>query len=207
MRKAGFTIVEIVVVILIIGILASMTTVQLLRAQLVARDRERIDDVNSIAIFLEDAYRNGQPNGVAIPSGDGTISGATPLGYPSTALTTSPNDVQSQAIIGGINPSALKSPRKQAMSLVSVASTDAVDRTGTAVTASSSNDEYVYQPLKNDGTVCTVANSSYGGSPNPQTVTAPRLSSECVEFRIFYISESKGVWFSKSSKYNEKNSL
>jgi prepilin-type N-terminal cleavage/methylation domain-containing protein len=207
MRKTGFTIVEIVVVILIIGVLASMTTVQLLRAQTVARDRERVDDIDSIAIFLEDAYRNGQPNGVIIPSGDATVSGATSLGYPSTALTTDTNDVQSQAILGGIDASALKSPRKQTMSLASVSSTDNIDRTGTAVTASSSNDQYIYQPLKNDGTVCTVANSSYGSSPNPQTVTAPRLLSECVEFRLFFISESKGIWLSKMSKYNEKNSL
>lgn len=207
MKKTGFTIVEIIVVMLIIGILASMTTVQLLRAQTVARDRERIDDVNSIALYLESAYKTGQPDGVAIPSGDATVSGATPLGYPSTALTTNTSDTQSQAILGGIDQDALKSPIKKAMSLVSVSSNDSVDRTGTAVSPTAATDTYVYQPLKNDGTVCTVANSSYGSSPNPQTVIAPRLLDECVQFRIFYISETKGVWFSKTSLYNGQNSL
>lgn len=211
MKKNGFTIIELTIMIVIISILASLGTVQLLRTQLVARDKERVDDINTIAAFFENTYQNGQPDGVVIPSGDPTVTTATPMGYPSTAITSTSSQTeiqaQTQAILGAIDQRALKSPLKKTLSIAAVASNDNVDRTGTAVTPSSTTDQYVYQPLKSDGTVCTVANPSNGLSPNPQTVIAPRLDDVCVKFRIFYISEAKKIWQVKNSTFSDQNGL
>lgn len=200
MKKSGFTVVELTMIILIVGILTTLAGVQVLRVQLVGRDKERTDDINSIAIFLEDTYKTGQPNGVVIPPGDGNTT-ATPLGYPSTALISNQNDTQSQAILGAIDPQALKSPLKKAFSLTAAANNTNI--AGTAITNPNNNDNYIYQPLKSDGTLCTLANNSNVN----QAVIAPRLDDSCVKFRIFYVSEVKGVWQVKNSLFSNTNGL
>lgn len=201
----GFTIVEVVVVILIVGILASLGSVQLLRSQLVARDKERVDDVTTIANHLENVYKSGQPNGTIIPAGDSLVTTATQMGYPSTALISLPNDDQTKAILGSINPEALKSPLKKTMSLTAAA--DNIDISGNNVTPTSSNDNYIFQPLKSDGSLCTIANSSNLNDPNPQRVIAPRLSDECVAFNLYYVSEAKEEYQVKKSQFSELNGL
>lgn len=201
----GFTIIEVVIVILIVGILVSLSSVQLLRTQLVARDKERVDDVTAIANHLENIYKTGQPAGASIPPGDPLVTSSTPMGYPSTALVSLPNDDQTKAILGSLNPEALKSPLKKTMSLT--AASDNTDLSGNGVSPTSSNDNYIFQPLKDDGTLCTIANSSNLNDPNPQRVIAPRLSDECVAFNIYYVSESKEEYLVKKSRFSEANGL
>lgn len=52
-RQSGFTIVELLIVIIIIGILAGLVITQILGANQQARDSERKTDINSIASQLE----------------------------------------------------------------------------------------------------------------------------------------------------------
>lgn len=55
-RQQGFTIVELLIVIVIIGILAGLVVTQFLGANQQARDSERKTDINSIASQLEVYY-------------------------------------------------------------------------------------------------------------------------------------------------------
>jgi prepilin-type N-terminal cleavage/methylation domain-containing protein len=57
-RQSGFTIVELLIVIVIIGILATLVIVTFSGVQQKARDSERKTDINAIAGQLEAAYAN-----------------------------------------------------------------------------------------------------------------------------------------------------
>lgn len=52
-RQSGFTIVELLIVIIIIGILAGLVITQVLGANQQARDTDRKNDINSVATQLE----------------------------------------------------------------------------------------------------------------------------------------------------------
>jgi prepilin-type N-terminal cleavage/methylation domain-containing protein len=57
-RKKGFTLIELMVVIAIIGILASIIMVSLSSAQSKGRDTKRIADVRTIQLSLEEYYND-----------------------------------------------------------------------------------------------------------------------------------------------------
>lgn len=57
-RQSGFTIVELLIVIVIIGILATLVIVTFSGVQQKARDSERKTDINALAGQLEAAYAN-----------------------------------------------------------------------------------------------------------------------------------------------------
>lgn len=68
--KQGFTIVELLVVIAVIGILAGLVIVNFSGVQLRARDNERETDINTLATYLETAFqRDGQYPMAAVMTG------------------------------------------------------------------------------------------------------------------------------------------
>ncbi len=213
MKNKGFSVVEMVIVITIIGILAGLGTVQMLRSQAVARDQERADDTRSIAINLQDIYDTGQIDGEIIASGDGTITSAVNMGYPSTALLNPPASSASQAngIIQSIRLDALKSPylpnsaTSPNFSMVAATSTadlNNTNKTAGGITLGKTNDAYVYQPLDANGALCAFAtglvSTGVGASATiptktgstSQAVIAPRLVDNCVKFNLYYYSEA-----------------
>ncbi|HUD02706.1 MAG TPA: prepilin-type N-terminal cleavage/methylation domain-containing protein, partial [Candidatus Paceibacterota bacterium] len=57
-RKKGFTLIELMVVIAIIGILASIIMVSLSSAQSKGRDAKRVADIRTIQLALEEYYND-----------------------------------------------------------------------------------------------------------------------------------------------------
>lgn len=205
-RNWGFTIVELSVVIVIIGILATIVTIQLSRSQLVGRDKERQNDLEIVTNFLENVYQAGQIDGVLIPTGDVALTNATAMGYPSTALISSSTDAQSKAILGSLDQNSLKSPIKKAMSLVAATSNAGIVGStagGVTLGATAANDVYVYQPFTSAGALCSNANSLNAN----QLVIAPRLLDACVRFIIYYYSETSATIKSVPSVNSNNNGL
>lgn len=137
MVKRGFTIVELIIVITIMGILLVLGVVNLNGSQADARDAERKSDVETIATALESVY-----------SGYTSANGSQKAGqYPSTAdLLPNPTN-----ILKDIDPKALQPPSTSAVSALITATTTS---TITPV-ATLSKDKYIYQPLYYNSTTST----------------------------------------------------
>lgn len=143
MDNRGFTIVELIIIITVMGILLILGVVNLNSSQANGRDSERRTDAETIAVHLEAYYKSGDDTSTTIGR------------YPSTALfTTIPlikrtlRDIDSRSYLApGID--------EPAVSLVAANDNSQVANTikssgGTLIT----KDKYIYQPLKNDNTLC-----------------------------------------------------
>lgn len=138
MRRRGFTIVELIIVITIMGILLVLGVANLRGSQANARDTERKADIESIAIHLEDFYTSG-------------TTGSTTFGrYVSTSIIG-----QESAGLRDIDPKSLIAPGASSSSLVAATCTGVCGQTPTTVTPTPTTTTYVYQPLQADGTLCT----------------------------------------------------
>lgn len=151
MKQRGFTVVELIITITIMGILLLITVVNVNATQATARDDERKSDVESFALNLETFYTNGR---------DGT----TKFGrYPSTGLRAS-----------GVT--SIKDNLRD-IDLKSVMAPGIDDPLDTLIIAtdntpqSPTKDQYIYQPLQADGSLCT-SGSQY-----------------CTKFIIYYRTE------------------
>lgn len=86
---AGFTLVELLVVISIIGILATVALVSLNSARVKARDSKRLADVRQIALALEFCYNETQKY---LPSASFPVAGAPMTCGGNTYITAMPAD-------------------------------------------------------------------------------------------------------------------
>jgi len=135
MRK-GFTLVEIVVTVTIIGILLILAFVNLTSSQVNARDSERKSDVETAAVHLETYYASGFDETAANGS------------YPSTALTT---DVASmKSALRDVDLDSITAPGAGGPLDTFISATNAIETVG-GVTPSPTVSEYVYQPLAWNG--------------------------------------------------------
>lgn len=130
MNRRGFTIVELIIVIAIMGILLVLTAVNLRSSQANARDEERKTDIESISLNLESFYRNGN-------------SSSTDVGrYPSTGIVG-----QETTILENIDIKVLAAPGTTVSALQS-ATVNTQSAASIVPTPGSNNDIYVYQPMK-----------------------------------------------------------
>ena len=162
MMRRGFTIVELVITVTIIGILLTLAVVNMNGSQVKARDSERKADVEVIALSLESFYSNKRDSGGTWQATN-TYMAISPLTKTSIV-----------ANLGEIDPKVLYAPAYDGegdqTSLVSA--TNAVQTTA-GVTPQPTINQYVYQPLTAEGTRCT--------SPT---------ASACRKFNIFYRLET-----------------
>jgi len=134
MKLRGFTIVELIIVITIMGILLILGVVNLRGSQTNARDDERKSDVGAIALNLEGYYK-----GVNDTGGVGT--------YPSTATSDASNALI-ETYMPDIDIKSLLAPgaNDPDKSFISAANNGAQTPT---------IDQYIYQPLQSSGALCT----------------------------------------------------
>lgn len=160
MYRRGFTIVELIIVITIMGILLVLGVVNLRGTQVDARDNERKTDVQTIAVHLENFY----------------LTGATIGQYPSTNLT----GAAVQPSLPDANMSSFIAPGAANLAASFIPATNSLTTT-TTVTPLPTTSQYVYQPLKSDGTLCTGAQ-------------------ECRKFYLYYRLEGDNTVYQEMSK-------
>ncbi len=144
MHRRGFTIVEIIITITVMGILLGLAFVNLSSSELRARDSERKADVEAFKTHLESYYESGS---------DVADSGS----YPSTTLTTSEASVREA--LRDIDFAVVTAPGSSGVVNTLQAATNA-DTSVSGVLPQPMTTQYVYQPLSWNGSswaLCTGA--------------------------------------------------
>lgn len=126
--QAGFTIIELLIVIAIIAILAGLVLNNFQGAQAKARDTQRVTDINNIHTKLEEYYNDNN-------------------GYPNTFTA---------ATFPGIDGDSLKDPKGQSVTINAAVADETAADAVTAPTAASAS-QYLYVPFGASGctTACS----------------------------------------------------
>lgn len=141
MMRRGFTIVELIITITIMGILLTLAVISLASTQTNARDAERKSDVETLALNLENFYNNGDASSTSVGK------------YPSTALVAS-GETSVRASLPDIDMKSVMAPGSTSVASTFVAATNNVQTT-IGITPIPTTSQYVYQPIQADGTLCT----------------------------------------------------
>ena len=140
MNRRGFTVVEIIITVTVMGILLLLAVVNLSATQVRARDDTRKTSVASIATALE-AYYSIRPNTTA------------EIGrYPATTQVDTPAEIQSS--FPDATTSSFIAPGASDITSSFIMATNATQTT-TGVTPQPTVSQYVYQPISGTGTLCT----------------------------------------------------
>lgn len=161
MMRRGFTIVELIITITIMGILLTLAVVNLTSTQVNGRDSERKGDAESLALNIENYYTNQNPD---IPMSGGTYVGSSHM-----------NDAEITKYLPDLDLKNAHAPNVPLSDPISVvpATNNVTTVTGVTPKPSKTNDVYVYQPLTATGALCT----------------DPISSGDCRRFNIFYYQE------------------
>lgn len=165
MTRSGFTVVELIITITIMGILLTLAVVNLTASQANGRDAERKGDVEALALNIENYYNNQDP--------DLFMSGGTYLG--SSYL----NDAEVKQFLPDLDPKSTHAPGADVTGpiTVSAAQNNTTNPASIQPTPSKTNDIYVYQPLTASGGLCA----------------DPFIDGECRKFNIYYYQEVSGT--------------
>lgn len=145
-KNKGFTIIEVIIVVVMMGILLTLGVVSLLGSQVQARDKAREGHIQTIAQNLEKYYTSGL-NGSSDPL----------YRYPSTAMFSGgPIDLT----LVDLDMKVLCDPSAASPCTSSFvpATNNNENPASVAPQPSSSNYVYVYQPLTRTGALCTGTN-------------------------------------------------
>lgn len=140
MIRRGFTVVELIITITIMGILLLLTVVNVNASQVNARNDERIGDIGAIQLYLENFAKTGSP-----------IDGQ-PGRYPTTALTSSQS-----LLVKNLPDADLKSftaPGAANSTATFIAATNASQNVDDVLPQPTIS-QYVYQPIDSSAALCT----------------------------------------------------
>ena len=165
MKRGGFSIIEIVITITVLGILLSLGVVAMNSSQVAARDAERKADVEAIAMSFEGYYKNSMGSGESDTGGTSPffMSGGT---YPGTGYMY---NAGLKIIAPEADPKIFNAPGST-NTLSVVSATNAVQTTS-GVLPQPTTSTYVYQAIDQNGTgICD----------------DPVIDGLCRKFNIFY---------------------
>jgi prepilin-type N-terminal cleavage/methylation domain-containing protein len=168
MNHRGFTLVELLVVIAVMGILLTLGVVNLRGSQANARDSERKTDIDTIAVHLNAYYQSGSD------------SVSSPNEYPSTLLASSGASYMTQ-VLRDIDIKSLTAPGVTDPTLTFIPATNNAQTT-TGVTPQPTISQYVYQPIQNNGALCTSE------------------AQDCRKFNLYYHLEADDTIYMVTSK-------
>lgn len=149
MKRRGFTITELIIVITLMGIFLTLGVVNLRSSQANGRDSERKIDIETISQHLENYYNSGSDTSTDV----GTYPSTDIIGKETTYLRDL--DVKTLAV-----------PDSSTSSFVATSS-----QPPAVVVPTPTINNYVYQPLKSDGSLCT------------------QTTDECSKFNLYYALE------------------
>jgi prepilin-type N-terminal cleavage/methylation domain-containing protein len=143
--RRGFTIVELIITITIMGILLTLAVVNVSTTQKNSRDDGRTTDIASIASNLESYYIAGTDNSSSFQS------------YPSTSLVGTAANITSylrDATISSFLPPGTTDVTQTFLASTNTGNSPSIQTTA-GVTPQPTANTYVYQPIASDGSVCT----------------------------------------------------
>lgn len=143
MAARGYTAVELIITISVMGILLVLAFVNLSSSQVRARDEERKGDVETMARYIEAYYSSDSDDGRA------------PGQYPPVAAIASETTIKTA--LPDIDLAAVRGPGVSAPAISVVAATNALSGVG-SVSPQPTIAQYVYQPLAWDGTSWVLCN-------------------------------------------------
>lgn len=161
--QRGFTIVEVIVVIVILGILMSLAVISVINTQVTGRDTEREEDAQAIARQMEQIYN------------DSTFGSVVLASYPGAAQV----QFLTPEIQNGLDRRALFAPgvADNGNNYSLRAATNANENPANIMPRPSNNEDiYVYQPLRSNGELC-----------NSTGIFAHEI---CVRFNLYYWNEA-----------------
>jgi len=164
MMRRGFTVVELIITITIVGILLAVAFVSLGASQISGRDDERASDVETIATYLETYYNQGGTNDY--------ISEYV-AAYPAVFSMSSETTIKES--LAGIDPKSLLAPGTTNVTSSFLMASNS-DQNPANVSPSPTIHTYVYQPLNKYGDLCLY--------PSPPS------TDECRKFNLYYRLES-----------------
>ena len=190
--KRGFTVVELLITLVVIGILLGLGTVGLRSTLANGRDSERKSDAETIARGLEMRYKRGNQEFKAATgfSEAGTKSMLASYSYPSVLEykygvglpkgefdpSTNAGGKDTMYRLWGFNNSSATSPSGLELAVVCSTSCQPAENASqiSAAFASPNKDRYVYEPIDENGAVCDAADYVY---------------LPCPRFNLYWISE------------------
>ena len=135
--REGFSLIELITVMVVVGVLIAMTALTVTQVQPAARDTERKDDLASIGRRLEQAYAAQDVGAPAYPTATKLIS-----------------DINSQSgTMLRLSTEATRAPSSTSTSVVAATSKSTSEPKGPG--NSLTLNEYVYQPLTINGDLCS----------------------------------------------------
>lgn len=184
-ERRGFTIVEVMIVIVIMAILLVIGTVLFRGYQSNARDKEREADVAAIQAYLEQVYP------LKIVNSDGVVIKEAGT-YPPLPRDADNSTDDLKVFFSDLSTAVMTPPSASGGSLMNTpglppagsyrpASGSRYYTRPNNLTAASIGNNYVYAPGANENQLCVKYNN--------QAVSSASLSAECRRYTIFYKTE------------------
>jgi len=177
MTRRGFTIVELIITITIMGILLTLAVVNVSSTQVNARDDERKADIEAIASNIEAYYSTGT-------EGSSTFGRYPSVGLtgPAANITINLREANIKSFLPpGITDVSLGFVKSTNTGTMNTSTNTSIQST-TGVLPQPTKDQYVYQPIKSDGTICLTGET------------------DCRKFNLFYRLESDSTIYRVTSK-------